>query len=282
MKRAVREPRLYVPPEGNDHPPRWVRGVLLATCGGVSFAHGSNDGQKGMGLILLVLIGFMSGHFALDPGHPEKAAAVRIAAARIEAELADRDIPADVRAALDEIHRDIDGRATLGEIPAADRWSVRRSILQVNQYLESDPALAAATAEPRAAFTSATEFVPVWVVIGVAVALGLGTTVGYKRIVVTVAEKIGKTHLTYAQGAAAETVAAFTILLADFFHMPVSTTHVLSSGVAGTMAANGSGVQRGTLVKIGLAWVFTLPAAMVLAAGLYAAGVYTLGRWIAG
>ena len=198
MKRTIREPRLYVPPVENDHPPRWVRGVLLATCGGVSFAHGSNDGQKGMGLILLVLIGFLSGHYALDPTHPEKAAAVQDAAVRIDAVLVDRDVPTEVRTALAEIRRDTEGRAALGEIPADQRWNIRRSILLVNQYLESDPALASETDDSQAAFTSATEFVPLWVVIGVAFALGLGTMVGYKRIVVTVAEKIGKTHLTYA------------------------------------------------------------------------------------
>ena len=124
---------------------------------------------------------------------------------------------------------------------------------------------------------SATEFVPLWVVVGVALALGIGTTVGYKRIVVTVAEKIGTTHLTYGQGAAAEVVAAATILGADVFHMPVSTTHVLSSGVAGTMAANGSGIQGGTAKKIALAWLLTLPAAMLLS-GLF----YLVGSQLAG
>ena len=93
----------------------------------------------------------------------------------------------------------------------------------------------------------------------VAIALGLGTMIGWKRIVVTVGEKIGKTHLTYGQGAAAELVAAATIGAADGFGLPVSTTHVLSSGVAGTMAANGSGMQWGTLRNIALAWVLTLP-----------------------
>ena len=114
-----------------------------------------------------------------------------------------------------------------------------------------------------------TRFIPTWVKIGVAIALGLGTMVGWKRIVVTVGEKIGKTHLTYGQGAAAELVAAVTILLADQFKLPVSTTHILSSGVAGTMAANGSGLQPRTLLNIALAWVLTLPAAIALAGSLY-------------
>ena len=134
------------------------------------------------------------------------------------------------------------------------------------------PEVRQALAPHRKHFAESIEYVPYWVVFGVALALGVGTTVGYKRIVVTVAEKIGKTHLTYAQGAAAEVVAAVTIGLADVVHMPVSTTHVLSSGVAGTMWANRSGIQPETVRKIGLAWVLTLPAAILLAAGLFTIG----------
>jgi PiT family inorganic phosphate transporter len=121
----------------------------------------------------------------------------------------------------------------------------------------------------KGSLDNATKFIPTWVKIVVAIALGLGTMVGWKRIVVTVGEKIGKTHLTYAQGAAAEVTASATIAVADVFGLPVSTTHVLSSGVAGTMAANGSGLQLSTVRNIAMAWVLTLPAAMALSAGLY-------------
>lgn len=121
----------------------------------------------------------------------------------------------------------------------------------------------------------ATKFIPTWVKVAVALALGLGTMVGWKRIVVTVGEKIGKEHLTYAQGASAELVAAATILAADRFGLPVSTTHVLSSGVAGTMAANRSGLQFATVRNIALAWVFTLPAAALPAGGLF----WLFNRW---
>jgi PiT family inorganic phosphate transporter len=116
---------------------------------------------------------------------------------------------------------------------------------------------------------ASTKFIPTWVKVAVAIALGLGTMIGWKRIVITVGEKIGKTHLTYGQGAAAELVAAATIAGADMYGLPVSTTHVLSSGVAGTMAANGSGLQLSTIRNIALAWVLTLPMAMMLSAGLY-------------
>ena len=121
----------------------------------------------------------------------------------------------------------------------------------------------------KGSLDSATKFIPTWVKIAVAIALGLGTMVGWKRIVVTVGEKIGKTHLTYAQGACAEITAAATIAAADGYGLPVSTTHVLSSGIAGTMAANGSGLQWSTIRNIAMAWVLTLPTAMVLSGSLY-------------
>ena len=116
---------------------------------------------------------------------------------------------------------------------------------------------------------AATKFIPLWVKVAVAIALGLGTMVGWKRIVVTVGEKIGKTHMSYAQGASAELVAMATIGAADMYGLPVSTTHVLSSGVAGAMVANGSGLQLATLRNLAMAWVLTLPAAMLLSGCLY-------------
>ena len=163
------------------------------------------------------------------------------------------------------------------EVSPAERWKVRQAIFRFQRTL-SESSLTPETHQALAAhhkeFARAIEYVPFWVVVGVALALGIGTTIGYKRIVVTVAEKIGKSHLTYAQGAAAEVVAAATIGLADVVHMPVSTTHVLSSGVAGTMWANRSGIQGDTVKKIGLAWILTLPAAILLSAGLFTIGGY--------
>jgi len=116
---------------------------------------------------------------------------------------------------------------------------------------------------------NATKFIPTWVKVAVALALGMGTMIGWKRIVITVGEKIGKDHLTYGQGAAAEITAMATIGAADWFGLPVSTTHVLSSGVAGTMAANHSGLQMSTIRNLALAWVLTLPASICLAAALF-------------
>lgn len=134
----------------------------------------------------------------------------------------------------------------------------------------TDPALQKSAVTLAGRMDKVTKFIPVWVKVAVAIALGLGTMIGWKRIVVTVGEKIGKTHLTYAQGASAEIVAAGTILMADHFNLPVSTTHVLSSGVAGTMAANHSGLQMETLRNLLLAWVLTLPVTVLLGAGLFA------------
>src|SRR5262245_46038937 len=280
MKRTLKEPRLYVPPVGDDRPPHWVRGVLIGTCGGVSFAHGSNDGQKGMGLILLVLIGFLPAHYALDTNHPEEAEAVQAALATVQEALAPGQrqesnhdgIRDDVR----YLEKELAGIHSFAQLPPEVRWEVRQALFRLARSMAADPRLRRYEAE-RNALTGAIEFVPLWVVFSVALALGIGTMIGYQRIVITVAEKIGKTHLTYAQGAAAEVVAAATILAADLAHAPVSTTQVLASGVAGTMAANGSGVQAATCRKILLAWVLTLPGTILLAGGLFVAG-----RWLAG
>ncbi len=282
MKRLIREPRLYRPPDEGDEPPHWVRWVLLATCGGVSFAHGSNDGQKGMGLILLALIGFLPMHYALDVNSPSRAMGVREAALAIHEILETREpraLTPAIEADLDAIATNLDGRVSFSELPSAERWEIRQAIYRLRRDLgraDVSPATRTEIAPHVKHFDKAIEYVPMWVVFGVALALGLGTMIGYQRIVVTVAEKIGKTHMTYAQGAAAEVVAAVTIGLADVVHMPVSTTHVLSSGVAGTMWANRSGIQGDTVRKIGLAWVLTLPAAMVLAAVLFGVGGFLI------
>jgi phosphate/sulfate permease len=274
MRATLREPRLYVPPTGDERPPAWVRWLLVGTCGGVSLAHGSNDGQKGMGLILLVLIGFLPAHYALDLYHPEKARQVKAALARLRETdaqaglMPERDL-LDLQARL----ADVDSFA---ELPAGERWQVRQGLLRLTQAAQTDPVLRERWSD-RKALSAAIEFVPLWVVVGVAFVLGIGTMVGYKRIVVTVAEKIGKTHLTYAQGAAAELVAMATIMGADWLRAPVSTTQVLSSGVAGTMAANRSGIQGATCRKILLAWVFTLPGTMVLAGALFTVGRFLVG-----
>lgn len=281
MKLIFRNPALYQPPVEGDKPPSWIRAVLIATCGGVSMAHGSNDGQKGMGLILLALIGFLPAYYAMDLTHPGLAVDVHDAAVSMKAKLEGRGIDNQkLLSQLDEIEQKLRGKSSLADVPADERWQVRQSIYRLGKEIEKAKLSSELTkdlAGHRKTLKHSIEYVPFWVVLGVALALGIGTTIGYKRIVVTIAEKIGKSHLTYAQGAAAETVAAVTISLADVFHAPVSTTQVLSSGIAGTMWANRSGLQIGTVRKILIAWLLTLPMAILLG-GL----LFILGVWISG
>jgi len=337
-KKLIPAKELYEPPHGDRPPPWWIRALLIGTCTGVSFAHGSNDGQKGMGLIMLVLIGIVPASYALNMSTPSHDITAMVEAARkLEQELSDPQVTGmmnalkeqhvantrverisrsaavaaeevleesessltdgfvdrvfdpfprsdAVLATLDplplakEVIASLDGRTSFKDLQADDRWklrtnlvelgaSVRTLLRQFGENLAEDrrkvlKSLAGQLSKP-------VEYVPEWVVMGVALCLGIGTMFGWERIVKTVGEKIGKTHLTYAQGGAAELVAATTIGLADSLGMPVSTTHVLSSGVAGTMWANRSGIQPETVREIALAWILTLPVAMTLSGGLY-------------
>ena len=307
MKAVVRSKALYAAPEGNKPPPPLIRGLLVLTCTGVSFFHGSNDGQKGMGLIMLILIGAAPTAYALNRAMPDSTTPMFLQATQagqtvLQAHAAAAPPPADSAAArstvsdalkrkdvnkpavyaalavlTNDISQQVKNYGAIKAIPAGATQNVRNDM-----YLASDAVRVMGAKPPgfseeeqktlgslQSSLNSGTRYIPFWVKVSVAIALGLGTMVGWKRIVVTVGEKIGKTHLTYAQGASAEIVAMATIGLADGFGLPVSTTHVLSSGVAGTMAANGSGLQWGTLRSMALAWVLTLPAAMAIAGSLY-------------
>ncbi len=304
LKVMVRNPALYREPEGRKPPPWWIRGLLVLTCTGVSFAHGSNDGQKGMGLIMLILIGIVPTAYALNRAvNVEEVAQFRSIARATETALiaasGTTTAPADPRATLTVFVRDhvaspevlpalaqvtreisdmVGAHDTLAQVPAASVSNMRNDMYLASETIRvmnriSAPAVNFELHEDLTAFKqrldTATKFIPLWVKVSVALALGLGTMVGWKRIVVTVGEKIGKTHLTYAQGGAAEVVAMVTIGAADMYGLPVSTTQVLSSGVAGTMAANKSGLQMSTVRNLMMAWVLTLPAAIALSGGLY-------------
>lgn len=282
MKAIIPTPRLYEPPQGNDTPPGWIKWAIRLTCGGVSYFHGSNDGQKGMGLLMLVLIGFMPTIYAL---HPYESTDVTKVIATVKA-MEERIKPEDLEKLKKEaeakgrptdfaiVAEKINGTPSFKDIKSEDRWILRQSITRLSKLSvgSGEQKKPLATKEEVKILDGAVQYVPLWVVVMTALCLGIGTMIGYKRIVVTVAEKIGKTHLTYAQGMTAEFIAAVTICLATYFKLPVSTTHVLSSGVAGTMAANRSGLQMGTVKKIALAWIFTLPACMALAGGFFAIG----------
>lgn len=290
MKLLVKNKALYKAPEGDTPPPLWIRALLIFTCTGVSFSHGGNDGQKGMGLIMLILIGAAPTAYALNRAMPESDMPAFIQSANQAShifvdhagnaptqmeELKARDI---VGAALR--HKDVSSPESFGalavlssdistsvstygsmkSVPAAAVPNVRTDMYLVADAIRvmgKNNAFSAQDQSALKAFQSAlyggTRFIPVWVKISVAIALGLGTMVGWKRIVITVGEKIGKTHMTYAEGASAEIVAMSTIALAERYGLPVSTTHILSSGVAGTMWTNGSGLQLSTLRSMALA-----------------------------
>ena len=304
MKVLVRKPALYAEPKPGEKTPIWIRGLLILTCTGVSFAHGSNDGQKGMGLIMLILIGTVPTAYALNRALPESEVRSFIQVSGetskvVDAKAAGYDIIGDPRTIVtkyvssheitggtypalaklvDDVANQVKSYGSIAKIPAGAAGNTRNDMYLTSEavrILSKDKAsdLSADDKKTLGKYKSlldhSTKFIPTWVKMAVALALGLGTMIGWKRIVVTVGEKIGKTHLTYGQGASAELVAMGTIMAADAYGLPVSTTHVLSSGVAGTMAANGSGIQWSTLRSIALAWVLTLPCAMAISGTLF-------------
>lgn len=303
MRLFIKNRALYKAPEGNAPPPWWIRGMLIVTCTGVSFAHGSNDGQKGMGLIMLILVGTLPMAYALNRTMPADQSIQFAAVAEVTQQALTRNAPlpapADPRQTLSQylvnkqetpelipalavmagkIGIQVKGYGSLSKVPAEAVANVRNDmyltsetirLMEKNKVGNFDADTQDKLKLFKEQIDSATRFIPTWVKIAVAIALGLGTLVGWRRIVVTVGEKIGKTHMTYAQGASAEVVAMMTIGAADMYGLPVSTTHVLSSGVAGSMVANGSGLQLRTLRNLALAWVLTLPAAILLSGSLY-------------
>lgn len=299
-----RQMELFQPPEGNKPPPPLIRAILIFTCTGVSFAHGSNDGQKGMGLIMLILIGLVPLAYSLnknlDAQHLQSFEQLSTQTAVVlnvnQNELTDekaRDVltkyiqtkeqTAEVVPALasmtSHIGTRVAGYGDLKLIPEAAVSEIRNDMyLSTTTFKRLDkaealPAMdesqAKVVKEYRNSLDSFLQYIPNWVKVAVALALGLGTMVGWKRIVVTVGERIGKNHMTYGQGMSAELVAMSTIAAADGLGMPVSTTHVLNSAVAGTMVANKSGLNFNTVKTILSAWVFTLPATIALSGGLY-------------
>ena len=295
---------LFQPPEGNKPPPPLIRAILIFTCTGVSFAHGSNDGQKGMGLIMLILIGVVPLAYSLnknlDTQHIQSfdqlsnqtatvmyanhsnisdTQAREVLTSYIQTKEMNKDVIPALASLTDHLGDRVAKYGDLKDIPEADT-----SIIRNDMYLSSTafkrldknkqlPAMSEAQSkvvkEYRSNLDSFLQYIPTWVKVAVALALGLGTMVGWKRIVVTVGERIGKNHMTYGQGMSAELVAMTTIAAADGFGMPVSTTHVLNSAVAGTMVANKSGLNFATVKTILSAWVFTLPATICLSGGLY-------------
>lgn len=304
LKRWRPRSKMHKTPEQRPkkkHPPFWNRMVLVLSAMAVSFVHGSNDGQKGIGLIMLVLIGIVPAHFVLNlDSTTYQIDRTRDAAAHLQAfyqrnedslgeflalgkgehttELPKefRCDPRQTEPTLTALLGNLDGVANYHDLTPQARVEVRRYLLCLDDTAKKVSALSTLPAASRADLnklrgdlTATTEYAPFWVIIVVALALGIGTMVGWRRVVHTVGEKIGKQGMTYAQGMSAQITAAMAIGMANVFSLPVSTTHVLSSGVAGTMVANRSGLQGGTVRTILLAWVLTLPTSMALSAGLF-------------
>jgi inorganic phosphate transporter, PiT family len=303
-KAIIKDRRLYEAPANGEPPPFWIRGLLIFTCTGVSFAHGSNDGQKGMGLIMLILIGTVPTTYALNravtPSQTQDFLAVSQQTVQVLNHYVDpsavvgdprddltsyirtKEFNANTMLALRTVISDVGNETSLYKelknVPPDMTRNFRNDMYIVSEAIRliqksGKPTFTADEEKILGNYKKhvdlATKFIPLWVKVAVAMALGLGTMIGWKRIVVTVGEKIGKDHLTYGQGAAAEITAMTTIGLADYMGLPVSTTHVLSSGIAGTMAANHTGLQWSTVRNLALAWVLTLPAAMILSGFLF-------------
>lgn len=271
--------KIFDEPESKKPPPTWIRAILVTTCTLVSFFHGSNDGQKGVGLLLVVLIAFMPLQFSLN--HAIPAGEFGNAARQIETKLLQSDAGEytdHIRALAGQAGRTA---ATLDSLNKQDKqqlFSLRKEVQSLVKNVEADLKIGLI---PRPAvhdvkqavhtLKKSYEFAPLWAIFLISICLGVGTMIGWKRIVVTIGEKIGKTHLSYAQGASAEICAAATIGVSTAFGLPVSTTHVLSSGIAGTMVASGGvqNLQKKTITNIALAWLLTLPVSFLLSAVLF-------------
>lgn len=315
MKLLIRSPKLYESPEGDTPPVWWIRALLVLTCTGVSYSHGSNDGQKGMGLIMLIMIGILPGMYAINPAANAEQIAKMVATSHsVQAVLDAKAGPATIsapeaEAALSDFLKSgakavegtfvalayqnrqistiVGSAPTPSKLTDNERRDLRTKVYLVGASITKMTKSGTIFTQPEQVtllnnyakqLNGMTSYIPIWVKLAVALCLGIGTMIGWKRIVVTIGEKIGKAHLTYAQGASAEIVTWATIQSADAVGLPVSTTHILTSGVAGTMAANRSGLQVNTLRNIVLAWVLTVPVTVFLGGGLFAAGLFVIFR----
>jgi PiT family inorganic phosphate transporter len=311
LKKMVKNKEIFKEPKKNSPPPMWIRAILITTCTLVSFFHGRNDGQKGIGLVMVILIAFLPGYFAVNTSLDlvkvkESLTIVQSISAKIDTTpLSEKEHESLVK--LKQSSADLSAILVPGlqtdKLTTEQKFDIRKAALTINKHakklLESESVALSeidkktfkqATQGDKAPFFSfggssatgmagVTDFAPAWVMWMVALSLGLGTMIGWKRIVITIGEKIGKDHLTYAQGASAELIASLTIGLATAYKWPVSTTHVLSSGIAGTMVASRGikNLQGGTVKNIVMAWVLTLPVTIILSATLF-----VLLRWIVG
>jgi len=288
FKRAIKNELIYKEPIPGKKPPLWIRSILITTCSLVSLGHGSNDGQKGVGLMMLILIGILPARFALNNSYPmdetlhkvNMIQSIVLKSDTTRFSLPEKKTFTAIKSNCEQAKALLENKTSSDEIEENKRFDVRKDVLLIhkntkqildspnfsiskNDKLEINKALKT--------LKESTDYAPRWVIILISISLGLGTMIGWKRIVKTVGEKIGKQHMSYAQGASAEMVAAITVGLSSFNGLPVSTTHVLSSGIAGTMVAKKGlkNLQKRTIRNILLAWVLTLPVTILLSGGLF-------------
>ncbi len=282
LRLTVRRGHLFEPPEGDKPPVWWLRALLVLTCTSVSFSHGTNDGQKSIGLIMLAIIGLLPATYALNLHAGQALTQVstnaRAAIPLIQAYGDDRKQDG-LSAARQLLSFDPENaRPTAQERPeqitvrTARRGDIYSVLAQLKHVIENAGASKADHVEAarlRKGLGAPVHYAPLWVRMLSALCLSAGTMVGYKRVVRTLGERLGKSHMTPGQGASAELVGSVLIGTAGFTGLPVSTTHIITSGIAGTMIAGGQGMQRGMLIRIGMAWLLTLPATMLIAGGLF-------------
>jgi PiT family inorganic phosphate transporter len=288
MKKFIDNDDLFKEPKKGKHPPFWIRSILVATCTGVSVSHGANDGQKGVGLVMLILIGILPLYFALNTAKPINLATTHLdnltySFAKVDTtELGQTDmlVLRSMRSEIEALETISSSKRLTSEMSAREKLEFRGLLIRLNKDAKSllDSRDVGLHRKNRRQVETAltglkehTDYSPFWVTLMISVSLGLGTTIGWKRIVKTLGEKIGKEHLTYAQGASSELVAASTIAVSTFLSLPVSTTHVLSSGIAGSMVASKGvkNLRKDTVTSILLAWVLTLPATILLSGSLF-------------
>jgi low-affinity inorganic phosphate transporter len=294
LRQVIKNRLIFKEPATNAPPPFWIRLILLLTCTGVSFSHGSNDGQKGVGLVMLILIAIVPGYFTLNLDKKttdvrEQLTEVRTLFNKIDANELNEEERFEYQKAIAEINNFdtllVSGK-NIEQFTNYEKADLRKSlvflgkstkILLKSKHLSLSQNSKEVLKKSVAQLKSLTEYAPSWVILMISLSLGLGTMVGWKRIVKTIGEKIGKQHLTYAQGASAELVAASTIGFSTWLGLPVSTTHVLSSGIAGSMVAS-KGIKNlnaKTIKNIALAWLLTLPVSILISGGLF-----LFFRWI--
>ncbi|MBK9458855.1 MAG: inorganic phosphate transporter [Sphingobacteriales bacterium] len=281
LRSFIQDKTIFKEPAPDGKPPRWIQAILITTCSLVSFFHGSNDGQKGVGLMMIVLMTFLPMQFALKSFEPEATMkSLAVIEQSMQTYTQSGQISSEVLSTQDAVKKLKEDIVAFDDTNTKQKFTIRKriNILAKNvQALLDEPSVITATADRSAIkkqlslLKAYTDFAPMWVILLISLSLGLGTMIGWKRIVVTIGEKIGKNHMTYAQGATAELIAAFTIALSTNFGLPVSTTHVLSSGVAGAMVASKGvkNLQKGTIGNIALAWVLTLPVTIILSGALF-------------